>query len=124
MSIKEHGIEKYGRLVEQNVQQASYLSRLVESASGLQLLAPVPLNIVCFRYVVDHWDDAALNRLNRELLHNLHEAGIAVPSYATIDGKYALRVAITNHRSRREDFDILVDAVLRLGNELARALPQ
>jgi aromatic-L-amino-acid/L-tryptophan decarboxylase len=43
-----------------------------------------------------------------------------VPSYATIDGKYALRVAITNHRSRYQDFDLLVREVVRLGKDLAR----
>ncbi len=120
MSIKEHGLEKYGRLIQQNVDQARYLASLVEAAPNLQLVAPVPLNIVCFRFIVDRADDASLNQLNQELLIQLHESGIAVPSYAMIDGKYALRVAITNHRSRREDFDLLVREVVRLGNALAR----
>jgi hypothetical protein len=35
-----------------------------------------------------------------------------------LGGRFALRVAITNHRSRREDFDLLVDAVLAAGAEL------
>jgi hypothetical protein len=49
----------------------------------------------------------------------LHESGVAVTTYATLNGKYALRVANTNHRSRFEDFDILVKKVLELGNELS-----
>ncbi len=118
MSLKEHGAEKYGRLIQQNVDQAHYLAGLVDAAPHLQLLAPVPLNIVCFRFIADGWDDAALNELNQELLMQLHESGIAVPSYTTIAGKYALRVAITNHRSRREDFDILVREVVRVGGAL------
>lgn len=124
MSIKEHGIEKYGRLIQQNVDQARYLAGLVNAEPALQLLAPVPLNIVCFRFTVTGWDDAPLNELNRELLIQLHESGIAVPSSTVIDGKYALRVAITNHRSRREDFDILLRAVVRLGADLARKRPR
>jgi len=122
MSLKEHGTQKYGRLIQQNVDQARHLAALVEAAPDLQLLAPVPLNIVCFRFIVDGRDDAILNRLNEELLIQLHESGIAVPSSTTIDGKYALRVAITNHRSRREDFDVLVREVVRLGKDLARTL--
>ena len=41
-----------------------------------------------------------------------------MPSYTTIDGKYALRASVTNHRSRQGDFDILVRQVLKLGEDL------
>ncbi len=64
-------------------------------------------------------DDEALNALNQELLLRLHESGAAAPSYTTLRGRYALRAAITNHRSRREDFDLLVSEVVRLGRELS-----
>jgi aromatic-L-amino-acid decarboxylase len=118
MSIKANGIQKFGRLIQQNVEQACYLSQLVDATPEIQCMAPTPLNIVCFRFKVNGLNDEALNALNQELLIRLHESGIAVPSYTTLDGRYALRVAITNHRSRREDFDILIDAVVKLGNEL------
>jgi aromatic-L-amino-acid decarboxylase len=118
MSIKEHGVEKYGRLIQQNVDQARYLADLVDDSPSLERLAPVPLNIVCFRFYAPHLDDESLNRLNEELLLQVHENGVAVPSYTTIEGKYALRVAITNHRSRREDFDLLVTEVTKLGRNL------
>jgi glutamate/tyrosine decarboxylase-like PLP-dependent enzyme len=120
MSIKEQGLDKYGRLIQQNIDQAAYLARLVDAAPQLERLAPAPLNIVCFRYRVAGADDPALNRLNQELLIRLHESGMAAPSYTTLNGKYAIRAAITNHRSRREDFDILVREVVRLGAELVR----
>jgi aromatic-L-amino-acid/L-tryptophan decarboxylase len=122
MSIKEHGIEKYGRLIQQNIEQASYLAGLVDTAPELERLAPAPLNIVCFRYRVDGLDNEALNALNEELLIRLHESGVAVPSYTRIDGQYAIRVAITNHRSRREDFDLLVETVVEIGRELVGSL--
>jgi aromatic-L-amino-acid/L-tryptophan decarboxylase len=118
MSIKENGIDKFGRLVRQNVEQARYLAGIVRSTPELDLLAPVPLNIVCFRYRGTLADAAAIDALNKELLLRLHEGGVAAPSYTQIEGKYALRVCITNHRSRREDFDILVREVLRLGRIL------
>ena len=44
---------------------------------------------------------------------------MAAPSSTTLAGKFAIRVAITNHRSRREDFDLLVRETLRRGRELA-----
>jgi glutamate/tyrosine decarboxylase-like PLP-dependent enzyme len=118
MSLKEHGIRKYGRMIQQNIDQARYLAGLIDAAPELERVAPVPLNIVCFRYIGPGLDEAALNVLNREILVELQEQGIAVPSGTTIAGKYVLRVGHTNHRSRREDFDILVREVIRIGGEL------
>ena len=60
-----------------------------------------------------------MNQLNQAILVELQESGVAAPSYTTLNGKYCLRVAISNHRSRLEDFDLLVDEVLRLGARLA-----
>jgi glutamate/tyrosine decarboxylase-like PLP-dependent enzyme len=117
MSLKEHGIEKYQRLVRQNIQQAKFLSELIQDTPDMELLADVPLNIVCFRYNPGNISDEELNILNKNILMQLQEEGIAAPSYTLLQGKYAIRVAITNHRSRREDFDILVEASRKLGSQ-------
>lgn len=119
MSIKEHGSRKYGRLIQQNIDQARYLAELIDAAPELKLAAPVTLNVVCFRYIRAGLDDAALDAINKQILVELQEQGIAVPSGTTIRNRYVLRVAHTNHRSRREDFDILVHAVIRIGAELS-----
>jgi glutamate/tyrosine decarboxylase-like PLP-dependent enzyme len=118
MSLKAHGADTWGRLVEQNVAQARYLRDRVAAEPRLELMAPVPLNIVCFRYAAPGLDGAALDAVNQEILLRVQERGIAVPSSTVLSGRFAIRVAITNHRSRREDFDLLVDAVLAAGAEL------
>jgi glutamate/tyrosine decarboxylase-like PLP-dependent enzyme len=118
MSLKEHGARKFARLIRQNVDQARYLARLVEADPHLELLAPVPLNIVCFRFTAPGRSEATLDGLNEEILLRLHEQGIAAPSATRLQGRYAIRVAITNHRSRREDFGILAREVVRLGREI------
>lgn len=118
MSIREHGIDKFGRLILQNVEQARYLQSLVAGTQELEPVAAVPLNIVCFRFRGRLTDAAALDRLNKELLLRLHEGGVAAPSYTVINGNYALRVCVTNHRSTRKDFDMLVREVVRLGRIL------
>jgi glutamate/tyrosine decarboxylase-like PLP-dependent enzyme len=119
MSIKEHGFDKFGRMIQQNVEQARYLAALVDHEPELERLAPVTLNIVCFRYRRDRMREDELDRFNRELLLRLQESGVAAPSYAILDGKYALRVCIVNQRSRREDFDVFVQETLRLAREIA-----
>jgi len=119
MTIKEQGIAKYGRLIQQNIDQAQYLSRLVEASPELEMALPVSLNVVCFRYIRKNLSDAALDSLNKQIEIELQERGIAVASIVSIRGKKYLHVAITNHRSRREDFDLLVQEVLKIGDELA-----
>jgi glutamate/tyrosine decarboxylase-like PLP-dependent enzyme len=116
MSLTAHGTDKLAAVIEQNVHQARRLAARVESHAELELMAPVPLNIVCFRYVPHpRPGDAALDALNLEILLRLQEQGIAIPSGTQLDGRYAIRVANVNHRSREEDFDALVESVVRLG---------
>jgi glutamate/tyrosine decarboxylase-like PLP-dependent enzyme len=107
-------------MIEQNVQQARYLADLITTHSDLELLAPVPLNTVCFRYRANDLSADELNELNEELLILVQESGVAVPSSTRIKGAFALRVAIVNHRSRRETFDLLAEAVVQVGAQLVQ----
>jgi glutamate/tyrosine decarboxylase-like PLP-dependent enzyme len=122
MSIKTFGIEKMAALVEQNVDQARYLTDLIEAHPRLELLAPTSLNVVGFRYTCPELDEAALSTLNARLLVQMQESGFAVPSGTTLNGRFALRVASVNHRSRREDFLALADETVRIGDDLAGRL--
>jgi aromatic-L-amino-acid decarboxylase len=119
MSIKEHGLARFGRMIARNVDQANYLGELIEATSQLELTAPIGLDIVCFRFNPGGMEIEALNELNQSILVSLQENDIAAPSYTTLNGEYCLRVAIANHRSKLEDFDLLVDAVIKLGKDLS-----
>ena len=119
LSFKEHGLDKFGRLIEQNIAQAQELARLVRAEPRLELMAPVVLNIVCFRFRAAGLAEAELNALNAELLIRLHESGVAAPSYTTLHGRYCLRAAIANHRTVPDDLRVMLDAVLEIGAALA-----
>lgn len=119
MSIKEHGLKRYGRVISRNVAQAHYFGGLVEAAPDLELMAPIGLDIVCFRFNPGGMEDADLNQLNKEILMRLQEQGIAAPSYTTLGGIYCLRIAIANHRSIQADFDLLAKETRRIGHEVA-----
>ncbi|MFL5537643.1 MAG: pyridoxal phosphate-dependent decarboxylase family protein [Longimicrobiaceae bacterium] len=118
MSLRAHGVRRYARLIEQNVAHARHLAALVEANPALELLAPVALNVVCFRYAPEGVPDDRLDALNQEILLRLQERGIATPSGTTVRGRFAIRVANVNHRSRREDFELLARSVVELGEEL------
>jgi glutamate/tyrosine decarboxylase-like PLP-dependent enzyme len=122
MSLTAHGSDALARMIEQNVRQAKDLAARVAEHPELELLADVPLNVVCFRYVGGAGaapDEPGLNALNEEVLLRVQERGIAVPSGTLLGGRYAIRVANVNHRSRSQDFSDLVSAVVRIGREVA-----
>ena len=118
MALKIEGTDKYSELIEQNIDQAKYLTKLVNKNNSLELLSPTSLNIVNFRFKNPKLDDAQLNEINSEILMKLHESGNSAPSSALLSGNFSLRVAICNHRSRRSDFDDLVKDVINIGNQL------
>lgn len=123
MGLKSEGVQRYAQQIEQNIRQAQYLDERVRRHPDLELLAPTALNIVNFRYTADGLDTEALNDLNAEILMTLQERGIAAPSSTVLNGKFSLRVAICNHRSRREDFDALVEGVVAIAGELTGKVP-
>ena len=115
MSIKEHGRAKYAAMIAQNNRHAAYLAELVEENPYLELTAPLSMSITCFRMIQPGWGEEALQALNKEILLRLQEEGIASPSSTILNGKYTLRIANVNQRTQREDMDLLVREVLRIG---------
>jgi len=120
MSLKEQGVAKFGRLIDQNIAQGAYLADLIAAERSLELMAPTAINIVCFRYRVAGASEAALKAINTEIMLRLQEEGTAMASDTTLRGRHCLRVAINNHRTRREDLQLLVRETVRLGRELQR----
>lgn len=121
MSLKENGVAKMGRLIDQNIELARYLAERIAAEPKLELVAPVGLNIVCFRYANGITDEQRLKALNTEVMLRVQESGVAVPSDTTVAGRHCLRVAINNHRTQRADLDLLLAEVLRHGAVLQDA---
>ena len=105
-TIKVYGSDRLGQVIADTCALAQYLGQQVQALPQLELLAPVSLNIVCFRH---RGEDA--DALNAALVADLQESGQAAPSLTTVSGKLAIRVAIVNHRSGREDIDKLLSAL-------------
>ena len=119
--LAEHGTQKLGELITQNCEQAAYLGELVEAQAHMEVLAPVTMNICCFRYVDPSLSATALDRLNDEIVIQLQLQGIAAPSTTMIHGKKAIRVNITNHRTAYADLDLLVREINRIAvSDVAR----
>ena len=110
-TLRVYGLDQLGAAISRTCRVARHLEMRVAADARLELLAPVQLNIVCFRY---RGNDADV--LNAAIVADLQESGVAAPSTTRIDGRLAIRAAIFNHRTRECDVDALVEAVLRHGN--------
>ncbi len=119
-TIKAYGIDALARAIAQNCACARHLGAKVEASRALALLAPVSLNIVCFRFQPKNAPPASLDAVNEAIVAALQRSGIAAPSTTRIDGRLAIRVSVTNHRTTAADLDLLVREVERFGRALLR----
>jgi aromatic-L-amino-acid/L-tryptophan decarboxylase len=75
MSMKEQGVARIGAAIQANIDQGRHLAGRIEKELRLELLAPVSLNTVCFRYADGSVPDERLDALNQEILTELQVRG-------------------------------------------------
>jgi len=109
-TLKVYGTRAIGATIARTCELARYLGRRIAELPELELLAPIELNIVCFRYRA-----ADSDAMNRKIVVELQESGAVAPSTTLVDGRLAIRVAIVNHRTGRDDIDRLLNRTLELG---------
>ena len=115
LTFQVYGADAIGRSISTTIALARALATRVKAEPELELLAPVALNVVCFRYVC-----ADPERVNREIVLRLYDEGHVAPSSTELDGRYAIRAAIVNHRTSAAEIGLLVDAVLNAGRALTQ----
>jgi len=116
LSLRYYGLRAFQESIREDLELAQVLARAIDAEPKLERLAPVPLSAVCFRYV-DAVDN--LDALNRKILAGVIRRGRAYISNATIDGKFALRACIVNHRTTGDDVKSVVTEVLAAAREVA-----
>jgi glutamate/tyrosine decarboxylase-like PLP-dependent enzyme len=127
MMFKEYGSSKFKKLIRQNIAQVHYLGDILRAEKKLELLNDPVLNVVCYRFnhfpsdhILSETEATYLDNLNKELLQRLQEQGIALPSATTLNNHYAIRVCITNHRTRKSDLEILAKESVRIGADILK----
>ncbi|CAL78755.1 putative pyridoxal-dependent decarboxylase [Bradyrhizobium sp. ORS 278] len=113
-TLRTFGTDRLGSMIARSCRLARHLAARVRAEPELELLAPVNLNIVCFRYRCQDAD-----AINGAVVADIHESGLAAPSTTMLEGRLAIRAAIVNHRTGVDDVDRLVDAVLMFGRQRA-----
>ena len=121
-TLKVLGTERLGDAISRSCGLARYLESRINDTPELELMAPVELNIVCFRYRAHDCSPEKSNRLNAKIVVRLQESGIVAPSTTRLGGLTAIRAAIVNHRTSRAEIDALVEGTLAHGRALEQQI--
>lgn len=117
LSLRYHGVGMFRQAIQRDLEHGSRLARKVAATPELEMLAPVELSAVCFRYR----KGGDLNQLNGAILRRVIERGRVYLSNATLRGKFALRACFVNHRTVDSDIDAIVEEVLAAAAEVSGA---
>jgi aromatic-L-amino-acid decarboxylase len=117
LSLRYHGLEAFRAAIRNDLDNAQLLAQIIARHSELELLAPVPLSAVCFRYITKRTPGAS-DTFNQQILQRIVRRGNVFLSNATLHGSFALRACFVNHRTTRDDVQQIVDEVLAVGREL------
>lgn len=90
--IRSYGVEGLQNKIRQHIRIASELEEMIRQENDFEILAPVVINVVCFRYKPEGSDEASLNIINEKLNHTLNDSGKLYLSHTALNGKYTLRM--------------------------------
>src|SRR5262249_26295121 len=117
-TLAAYGRSGHSALVERNLEHAQRLAEQIRSSDEFELLADVPLNIVCFRYRPPDVSEDALDDLNLELGAQVLEDGRVYVGTTRWAGRVAFRPAFVNWRTTQSDVDLLLDVLAEIGARL------
>lgn len=103
LSIQFFGAAAFRSAIDAALDLAVAAQEMIEASSSLELMTPARLGIVCFRRRADDATAEAVDALNELILKRLAASGFAMLSSTRIDGRFALRLCILNHRTTLDD---------------------
>jgi aromatic-L-amino-acid decarboxylase len=119
LSLRYHGFQAFRAAIQKDLHLTQRLAASVAKQLRLELLAPVELSVVCFRYRgTGSLPGTQLNRLNAAILKRVVQRGRVYLSNATLRGKFCLRACIVNHRTTEADVDAVIGEVLAAVEEM------
>jgi len=90
--IRTYGVEGLRNKVRNHIGIAKELSEMISKEADFEILAPVIISVVCFRYIPVGYNEDQINVLNEKLNHQLNDSGKLYLSHTVLNGKYTLRM--------------------------------
>jgi aromatic-L-amino-acid decarboxylase len=97
--IRSYGVEGLQNKLRHHLALSERLSSAVQSDPDFEIMAPVTMNLVCFRYHPAGVDDQeVLNSINDLLLKSINQSGKAYLSHTRLNGNFVLRMVVAQTR--------------------------
>lgn len=101
--IRSFGISGLQEKIRYHVSLAQKLHKIIENDTSFEIMAPVPLNTVCFRYRPQQIKNREeINRLNEILLTQINKTGKLYLTHTKLNGNYVIRM-VTAQTNVQED---------------------
>jgi aromatic-L-amino-acid decarboxylase len=110
--LRYFGRERIIEILRSHLGWAREFASWVEADPDFELMAPVPLALVCFRH-------RGSNELNQALMDRVNASGKAFLSHTVLKGRFTMRMAIGNVATTREDIAALWSLIRELSAGLA-----
>ena len=115
MVMRYFGHDGLAARIREHCRLARLFASWVEESPDWELLAPVPLALVCFRACPNGEGD--LDALNEAIMHGVNASGRALLSHTRLNDKLTLRLSIGNIRTTeahvRQVWDLLLQTLNR-----------
>jgi aromatic-L-amino-acid/L-tryptophan decarboxylase len=99
MVIRAFGADGLAARLEHHCALAGTFTGWMRDEPAWELMAPVLLSLVCFRYAPPNASEEERERLNAAILQRVNASGEAYLSHTKLNGRYVLRLAIGNIRT-------------------------
>jgi glutamate/tyrosine decarboxylase-like PLP-dependent enzyme len=124
MQFEVYGSLKLKAVIADNIRLMRHLGGEISRSTDFELIAPVSLSIVCFRYVSnsEHCNgEADLDRLNTQILEESEKQGSFFLTGTKLNGHTVLRACLVNHRTTEVETSALIKHIRSLGEKIAGA---
>ncbi|MFZ1808987.1 MAG: pyridoxal-dependent decarboxylase, partial [Cyclobacteriaceae bacterium] len=102
--IRSYGVDGLRKIIQDHINIGQWLKQVIEKENDFEILAPVPVNLICFRYrPVEVNNEEALNSINMTLLEGLNQTGKILLTQTKLDNKYTLRFVSGNSNTSMEE---------------------
>ena len=116
--LRSYGVEGLQALIRGHVALARELEGWIRQEPGFEVMAPVPLGLVCFRYRSEGLSDFEVDDLNRRLLERVNASRRVFLTHTRLGGRYAIRLVVgqrtTERRHVEEAWGLLREGARRL----------
>jgi aromatic-L-amino-acid/L-tryptophan decarboxylase len=119
LSLRYHGFGAFRDAIHRDLAHARRLAGQIVAQPELELMAPVELSAVCFRYRgASQASEQERNRLNPMILKRVVERGRIYLSNASLRKRFCLRACVVNHRTTAADIDSVIAEVLAAAKDV------